>query len=238
MKTNFIYLSLFPQFFHDYFQVSLAKKAWKKELIGYQTYNLRDFASKGKVDDYPYGGGKGMVLKIEPLVRALSVIQETHYPSYLILLSPQGKRFQQEDVERLLSQSPNLVFVCGHYEGFDERILHYVDEQISLGDFITMGGEIPALAITEALIRAIPGVIQTESYQQETTSSQLDFATYTRPFTFEGLSVPSVLLSGNHQKIAEWRRKNSMEKTQKKNLSYRNSNKTVVNPNKWRLSKK
>src|SRR5438128_2367005 len=101
MKPNFIYLSLFPKIFHDYFQISLAKKTLKKGLVNYQTYNIRDFASNGKVDDYPYGGGKGMVLKIEPLVTALAAIQETYYPIYIILLSPQGKKFQQEDVERL-----------------------------------------------------------------------------------------------------------------------------------------
>ena len=143
-----------------------------------------------------------MILKIEPLVYALASIQEVYYPNYLILLSPQGKRFCQSDVERLLNKSPNLVFICGHYEGFDERILNYVDEQISIGDFVTMGGEIPALVITDSLIRAVAGVIKEESYQQETFSNQgLDFATYTRPQAFESLEVPEVLLSGNHLEI-------------------------------------
>ena len=122
MKPNFIYLTLFPQYFHNYFQISLAKKIWERELLTYQVYNLRDFATKGQVDDYPYGGGAGMVLKIEPLVAALANIQATYPNSYLILLSPQGKKFTQEDVPRLLNQSSNLVFICGHYEGFDERI--------------------------------------------------------------------------------------------------------------------
>ena len=228
MKPNFIYLTLFPQYFHNYFQISLAKKIYEKKLLTYQVYNLRDFAAKGQVDDYPYGGGAGMVLKIEPLVAALAAIQETYPNSYLILLSPQGKTFTQNEVPRLLSQAPNLVFICGHYEGFDERIWHYIDEQISIGDFITMGGEIPALAITDALIRAIPGAIQPESYQQETfQNSQLDFATYTRPEVFEGLKVPSVLLSGDHKKINEWRAKNSQEKTQQKEKWYKNNNKIV-----------
>lgn len=204
---------------------------WKKGLINYCAYNLRDFASKGKVDDYPYGGGKGMVLKIEPLVKALGDIQETYPHSYLILLSPQGKKFTQEDVPRLLNQASNLVFICGHYEGFDERIWYYIDEQISIGDFITMGGEMPALTITDALIRAIPGAIHPESYQQETfTNSQLDFAAYTRPEIFEGLKVPSVLLSGNHQEIIEWRKKNRQEKTQYKEKWYQNNNKIIPKP--------
>ena len=122
MKLNLIYLTLFPQYFHNYFQISLAEKAQRRGLFTYQIYNLRDFAVKGQVDDYPYGGGVGMVLKIEPLVRALATIQETFPDSYLILLSPQGKTFTQPDVPRLLHQSANLVFICGHYEGFDERI--------------------------------------------------------------------------------------------------------------------
>jgi len=122
MRTNFIYLTLFPQYFHNYFQISLAKKTYQKKLFNYQVYNLRDFAAKGQVDDYPYGGGAGMVLKIEPLVRALATIQETYPNSYLILLSPQGRTFKQKDVPRLLNHAPNLVFICGHYEGFDERI--------------------------------------------------------------------------------------------------------------------
>src|SRR6266487_336568 len=122
MRTNFIYLTLFPQYFHNYFQISLAKKVYQKKLFNYQVYNLRDFATKGQVDDYPYGGGMGMVLKIEPLVRALAAIQEAYPNSYLILLSPQGRTFKQKDVSRLLNRAPNLVFICGHYEGFDERI--------------------------------------------------------------------------------------------------------------------
>src|SRR3954463_5428455 len=122
MKPNFIYLTLFPQYFDDYFQISLAKKFAERNLFTYQVYNLRDFATKGQVDDYPYGGGPGMVLKIEPLVRALATIQETYPNSYLILLSPQGRTFKQKDVPRLFNHSPNLVFICGIYEGFEERI--------------------------------------------------------------------------------------------------------------------
>jgi tRNA (guanine37-N1)-methyltransferase len=122
MKPNFIYLTLFPQYFYNYFQISLAKKFAERNLFTYQIYNLRDFAAKGQVDDYPYGGGTGMVLKIEPLVAALATIQETYPNGYLILLSPQGQRFTQADVPRLLNKSSNLAFICGHYEGFDERI--------------------------------------------------------------------------------------------------------------------
>ncbi|MCE8162953.1 MAG: tRNA (guanosine(37)-N1)-methyltransferase TrmD [Candidatus Moeniiplasma glomeromycotorum] len=225
IKPNFIYLTLFPPYFQNYFQLSLAKKIAERKLFTYQIYDLRNFAYQGRVDDYPYGGGKGMVLKIEPLVKALAAIYENYPDSYLILLSPQGKLFRQKDVSRLLKKASNLVFICGHYEGFDERIWYYIDEQISIGDFITMGGEIPALAITEALIRAIPGAIQPDSYQYETNASQLDFASYTRPAEYAGLKVPQVLLSGDHAKIAEWRRKNSAEKTQNKRKYRRNKHK-------------
>src|SRR4051794_9461980 len=134
MVSKFIYLTLFPSYFHNYFKISLAKRSYQQKLLDYQVYNLRDFAVKGQVDDYPYGGGAGMVLKTQPLVRALATIQETYPKSYLILLSPQGKTFNQADVPRLLNHAPDLVFICGHYEGFDERILPYIDEQISLGD--------------------------------------------------------------------------------------------------------
>src|SRR3954468_2993825 len=122
MKINFTYLTLFPPYFHNYFQISLAKRSFKKNLFSYQVYNLRDFAVKGQVDDYPYGGGAGMLLKITPLVRALATIQEVYPNSYLILLTPQGRNFRQKEVKRILKEAPNLVFVCGHYEGFDERI--------------------------------------------------------------------------------------------------------------------
>ncbi|CAJ0845056.1 7994_t:CDS:2 [Entrophospora sp. SA101] len=172
--------------------VEQKKDVVKRNLLSYQVYNLRDFAVKGQVDDYPYGGGPGMLLKIEPLVRALTSIQEVHANSYLILISPQGKTFTQKD-------------------------------QISIGDFITMGGEIPALAITDALIRAIPNAIQAESYQQETFhDSQLDFATYTRPEVFEGLKVPEVLLSGHHEKIRKWRVESRQQKTHQREKKYKN----------------
>jgi tRNA (guanine37-N1)-methyltransferase len=208
-KTNFVYLSLFPDFFDNYFKFSIAKKAKEKEIFNYRAINIRDFSVRGKADDYPYGGGPGMVLKIEPLLRALGSIEENYPDAYFILLSPQGKKFCQEDVERLLGISNNLVFICGHYEGFDERIIDYVDEQISVGEFVVTGGEIPSLLITDCLIRKIPGVIKRESYENESFSqTKFDFASYTRPEVFDDLRVPGILLSGNHGKILQWRKKN------------------------------
>ncbi|RHZ36857.1 tRNA (guanosine(37)-N1)-methyltransferase TrmD [endosymbiont GvMRE of Glomus versiforme] len=238
MNHNFIYLTLFPQTFHAYFQISMAKRALQKGCLNYQVYNIRNWAIRKQADDYIYGGGPGMLLKIDCLVKTLAAVYENYGKNcYVILLSPQGKRFTQKDVKRL-NQNKNLVFLCGHYEGFDERILNYVDEQISVGDFITSGGEIPTLLITEVLIRALPGVLSTEVYQNETfqTENFFDFASYTRPATFEGQEVPEVLLSGNHQKIQEWRKESSQEKAQKQGQSSFNQQKIIPQANKWRLA--
>ncbi|CAI2180827.1 14119_t:CDS:2 [Funneliformis geosporum] len=172
-----------------------------------------------QVDDYIYGGGPGMLLKIDCLVKTLAEVYENYGKDcYVILLSPQGKRFTQKDVERLVPKK-KLVFICGHYEGLDERILNYIDEQISIGDFVTSGGEMPALLITETLIRALPGVLSPEAYQNETFQSEnsFDFSAYTRPALFEGQAVPAVLLSGHQQKIQQWRRENSQQKVQPQN---------------------
>jgi tRNA (guanine37-N1)-methyltransferase len=215
--TNFIYLTLFPQLFHTYFQTSTVKKALQKNCFNYQVYNFRNWAIRGQVDDYIYGGGTGMLLKVDCLVKTLASVYENYGKNcYIILLSPQGKRFTQKDVERLI-KNKNLVFICGRYEGIDERILSYVDEQISIGDFVASGGEMPALLITETLIRALPGTLSAEAYQNETFQGEnsFDFAAYTRPVIFGGQEVPAVLLSGNHQKIQEWRKKSSQQKSRK-----------------------
>ncbi|CAJ0761711.1 9271_t:CDS:2 [Entrophospora sp. SA101] len=164
--------------------ISIAKKALQKSCFNYHVYNIRNWAIRGQVDDYIYGGGSGMLLKIDCLVKTLAAVYENHGKDcYVILLSPQGKRFTQKDVERLI-QKKNLVFICGHYEGIDERVNNYIDEQISVGDFVTSGGEVPALLITETLIRALPGVLSPEAYQNETfqTENSFDFASYTRDF--------------------------------------------------------
>ena len=225
-----IYLTLFPSYFHNYFQLSLAKRALKQKKIDYQAYNLRDFANKKQVDDYPYGGGSGMLLKIEPIVKAIAAVQKDYFDIYLILLSPQGKKITQKKIASLLKHS-NIVFICGHYEGIDARIWNYIDEQISIGDFITMGGEIPALAITEAIIRAIPGIIKEESYQQDsfTNNTKFDFDSYTRPAVFQNFSVPKVLLSGNHQKIEEWKKQNMQTKIKNSRKLYHNKKKITPN---------
>lgn len=227
---TFIYLTIFPSYFHNYFQLSLANKILKQKKIKYQVYDLREFADKKQVDDYPYGGGGGMLLKIEPIVKTIKEVQKNHLNSYLVFLTPQGKRITQKDITRLLDLSTNIVFICGHYEGVDSRVWNYIDEQISIGDFITMGGEMPALTITEAMIRAIPGAIKKESYQQEsfTNNTRFDFDSYTKPSIFQELSVPEILLSGNHQEIKRWREQNMQLKI--KNFKKLQRNKKKITP--------
>ncbi len=198
---NLIYITLFPVYFEEYFKVSLAARAIQQKLINFRTYNIRDYATKGRADDYPYGGGGGILIKIEPLLRALCAAEKENQELYIILLCPQGKTFQQEDVKRL-AEKKNLTFVCGHYEGFDQRINSYVDEYLSVGNFITAGGEIPSLAITEAVMRAVPGFIRKESFETESfTFSRFDYDSYTRPEVFDKEEVPSVLKSGDHKRI-------------------------------------
>lgn len=212
-----VYLTLFPDYFRNYFQISIAKRALESRLIGFEAYNLRDYAEKKQVDDAPYGGGVGMLLKIEPIANCLAEIKKKTPTAHVILLTPQGKVFSQKQVPRLLKKSSELIFICGHYEGIDARVQNFVDEQISIGKFITTGGEVPALVITDSLIRAIPGVIKERSYQEDSfTGVSLDFDSFTRPREFKGMGVPEVLLSGNHQKIREWREKNAQEKKQRR----------------------
>lgn len=232
---NLIFVTLFPSYFQEYFKISLAKKAIKEKILSFQTYNIRDYSFNGKSDDYPYGGGRGMLIKIEPLVKTLATIEEKYEDLYIVLLSPQGKTFEQKDVERLVKKE-NIVFICGHYEGFDQRINNYVDEQISIGNFITMGGELPSLVISESLIRAIPNFIHPESFQKESFSeSKFDYDTYTRPEEFDGLKIPDVLKSGNHKNIENWRKETSIKK-EENNLEINKKKKKLPNLNNWRLS--
>ncbi|HXN54370.1 MAG TPA: tRNA (guanosine(37)-N1)-methyltransferase TrmD [Mycoplasmatales bacterium] len=213
-----IFLTIFPEVFQNYFNFSIQKKAREIKCLETEIYNIRDYAKDRKVDDYQYGGGSGMVMKIEPLVNALNDIKMKLYREnkdinpYIILLNPQAKVFKQIDVQRLLKKK-NLIFVSGRYEGIDKRFSNYVDEELSIGEFITMGGELPALIISETLIRAIPGLIKEESFQNETFfDGSFDYDCYTRPEEFDNLKVPSVLLSGNHKEIKEWRFNNSFRK--------------------------
>lgn len=216
-----IYLTIFPELFRSFFSTSLIEKAQSKNLISLNTVNIREFAEPPhfKVDDSPYGGGPGMVMKPEPLVKAIESTEKKLSNPKKILLSASGKIFTQKDALRL-SKEESIIFVCGRYEGVDERVSELcIDEEFSVGEFVVMGGEIPAMLITEAVARLIPGVIgNAESVISESFSSELnslESPQYTRPDEFRGKKVPEVLLSGNHKDINEWRIKEGQKRGSK-----------------------
>jgi len=213
--VKFTVLTIFPEMFAP-FQESILKRAQKAGIIEIDLLNFREFAeSKHKnVDDLPYGGGAGMVLKPEPIFAAVRSLPKTE-KSRIILLSPQGKVFRQEDACRWVASYDHLIFLCGHYEGFDERIRSLADEEISLGDFVLTGGELAAMAMIDCTARLLPGVLGKEESCQQDSHSQglLEYPQYTRPADFEGMAVPEVLLSGHHENIKKWRRKESLRRT-------------------------
>jgi len=209
-------LTIFPDMLEGPLTASILGKAADKGLIEINLHNLRDWAEgKHKVtDDTPYGGGDGMVMKVEPVAAALSELREKRPASRVLLMSPQGKTFQQADAERF-SLEAGLVFVCGRYEGFDERIRSLVDEEVSLGDFVLTGGELAAATILDATARLLPGVLGAAGSAQGDSFSDglLEYPQYTRPAEFKGVRVPEVLASGNHQLIANWRRREQLRRT-------------------------
>jgi len=213
---KFDILTIFPDMLEGPLTASILGKAADKGLIEINLHNLRDWAEgKHKVtDDTPYGGGDGMVMKVEPVAAALSELREKRPASRVLLMSPQGKTFQQADAERF-SQEAGLVFVCGRYEGFDERIRSLVDEEVSLGDFVLTGGELAAATILDATARLLPGVLGAAGSAQGDSFSDglLEYPQYTRPAEFKGVGVPEVLISGNHQLIANWRRREQLRRT-------------------------
>ncbi len=209
-------ITLFPKMFEGFLSESIIKRAIDKKAVEIHIINFRDFSklSNSQVDDTPYGGGSGMVLMVEPLVLAIESVKRKD--SKVILLTPQGKTYTEKKAHSL-KREKHLILVCGHYEGFDERIRDFVDEEISIGDYILTGGEIPAMAICDSVIRLIDGVIKEESYVEESfTNNLLDYPTYTKPREFRGLKVPDVLLSGDHEKIKEWRRLEQLKKTEER----------------------
>lgn len=214
---KFTVVSLFPEIVDGFFQSSLMKKAVERGLIAVQFVNIRDFAlDKHKTcDDIPYGGGAGMVLKPEPLARALDSVgagqKRTLYPT------PSGRLFDQSTA-RELAKEEELVFICGRYEGIDQRIIdEYVDDELSVGDYVLSSGEIASLVIIDAVYRLREGVIKARSLEEESFSEGflLEYPQYTRPEVFRDRSVPEVLLSGHHKNISDWRRQQSIEKTKR-----------------------
>ena len=213
MKISVI--TLFPEPIKSYMSESMMWKAQDQKLLELELVNLRDFGEgeRRTVDDTPYGGGDGMLLKAEPVVTAIESVKKEN--SRVILLSPQGKRFVQRDAQRL-SAEKHLILVCGRYEGFDERIRSFVDEQISVGDYVLTGGEIPAMAVIDSVVRLIPGVLGGENSANEESFADgrtLEYPHYTRPPEFRGMKVPDVLISGNHERIAKWRSDQATKRT-------------------------
>lgn len=216
-------LTLFPQMFSGPFDFSIVKRARKRGLVEINFVDIRNFGiGKHKiVDDKPYGGGIGMILKVDVLHKALEQTLDkglTKKEQMVVLLSAGGKTYNQKmarDFSRLL----HLILICGHYEGVDERILEYVDEEISIGDFVLTGGEIPAMALVDSVARLIQGVLKKGATQYESFSQDLlEHPQYTRPDKFKGLSVPQILLSGDHKKISEWKQEESIKKTKKRKM--------------------
>lgn len=218
---RFDIISIFPKAFDCYFNESIIKRAQKKGLIKINIHNLRDYTvDKHKtVDDKPYGGGPGMIFKIEPIYKAVNDLKRKakNEKRKIILLSAKGKKFDQQMAKRM-AKLERLILICGRYEGIDERVAKCIaDEEVSVGEYILTGGEIPAMIIVDAVSRLLPGVLgKKESLSQESffQKGYLEYPQYTRPENFKGWKVPKVLLSGDHKKIEEWRIKNSKRKTQ------------------------
>lgn len=209
--------SLFPEMFSGPLGSSLLGKARSKDILNIEVINFREYSTNKhrSVDDYPFGGGAGMVLQPEPVISALRDNLDLNNPdTEIILMSPQGKVFNQEAACEL-SKKKRLAFICGHYEGFDERIRAFVTREYSIGDYVLTGGELPAMVMIDAISRLIPGVIkEQESYEEDSFyHGLLEYPHYTRPQNFEGMEVPEVLLSGHHENIRKWRKKESLRRT-------------------------
>ncbi|MDD2208000.1 MAG: tRNA (guanosine(37)-N1)-methyltransferase TrmD [Bacilli bacterium] len=209
-------LSLFPEMFSGFINESIIKRALDKKIVEIEIINFRDYSplNHKQVDDTPYGGGSGMVLRCEPIFECLDKIKTED--SYIIIMCPTGVTYNQEKA-RNLSLKKHLIIICGHYEGFDERIKILADEIISIGDYILTGGELPAMIITDSVIRLLDGVISTSSLEDESFNDNLlDYPVYTKPDEYRGLKVPEVLISGNHKKIAEYRKSEQLRITKER----------------------
>ena len=206
-------LTLFPEMFEGFKTESIIKRAINNEKVEINIINFRDYTplKNGQVDDTIYGGGAGMLIRCEPIFECVKHIKTED--SFIILLTPDGKTFNQK-LAYDLSQKKHLIFICGHYEGFDERIRTLCDMELSIGDFVLTGGEYPSMCMMDAIIRLIPGVINKESLDNESfTNNVLDYPTYTKPYEYEGMKVPDILISGDHKKIEMWRKEMAKNKT-------------------------
>lgn len=210
-------ITLFPEMFEGVLNSSMLWKAQKEKLVEYKLVNLRDFGigPRKQVDDTPYGGGDGMVLRPEPLFEAVESAKKTDLDATVLLMTPRGNTLTQEMAREFAATEAGLIIICGRYEGYDERITTLVDKQISVGDYVLTGGELPAMIIVDALTRLIPGVLGGETsaeLESFARPGELEHPHYTRPEEFRGLKVPDVLLSGNHAHVEKWRKEQSKSK--------------------------
>lgn len=214
MKIDIV--TLFPEQFVPFLTTSIIGKAMEKKNVQIEVHNLRDYSLDvhKKVDDYGYGGGEGMVLMVEPIYRAIEALRKKN--TKVILLTPQGEVFHQK-MAYDFAKEEHLLFICGHYEGFDERVRFFVDMEISIGDFVLTGGEVPAMAIVDSIVRLLDGVIKEESHINDSFHNNLlDYPVYTKPRIFRGMEVPEILFSGHHAKINAWRFTKQLEKTKQR----------------------
>lgn len=211
MKIDII--TIFPEFFDPFLETSIIKRAIEQDIVSIKAHQLRDYSKNKhkKVDDTPYGGGAGMLMTMQPLDDAISNLRDKN--SKVILLSPQGKRFTQKKAIKLAKES-HMILICGHYEGIDARIEHFIDEEISIGDYVLTGGEIPAMILSDAIVRLVPGVIHEDSSEEDSLQNGwLKYPQYTKPNDYKGYLVPEVLTSGNHQEILKWREEMRLKNT-------------------------
>lgn len=209
-------LTIFPDMFNGFLTESIIKRAVSKKKVEINIINFRDYTKDphNKVDDTPYGGGSGMVLMAQPIFDCIEQVKTEN--SKIILLTPDGKKYEQS-MAYDLSHEEHIILICGHYEGFDERIRSLCDMEISIGDYVLTGGELPSMVITDSIVRLIDGVITKDSHLRDSFNNHLlDYPTYTKPREFRGMRVPDVLLSGDHKKIEEYRVKESIKRTQEK----------------------
>ena len=208
MKIQII--TLFPEMFDGVLSVSMMRKAREQNIVSFETINLRDFGigPRKQVDDTPYGGGDGMLLKPEPLFSAVDEAKKTNSNARVVLLTPRGQRWKQATAQKWAKAASDLIFVCARYEGYDERITDVIDEEVSVGDYVLTGGEIPAMTVIDSVVRLLPGVLGGETSAEIESFSDgetLEFPQYTRPEDYKGNKVPKILLSGNHAAIDKWR---------------------------------
>lgn len=212
-------LSIFPNFFNEFIDVSIIKRAVSKKSVEIEVIDIRDYSSdkNKRIDDKPCGGGPGLIMQCQPIVDCLKDIKKEN--SKVFYMSPKGQTYNQKKA-RELSKEEHIILLCGHYEGIDERILDYVDEQISIGDYILTGGEIPAMIVSDSVIRLLDGAITEESSLDESfENGLLEYPQYTLPRVYEGREVPAVLFSGNHEAISKWRKKESLRITKEKRIN-------------------